>query len=305
MFTLPKTVFSFHNDISTDDTCIMDDTPLPFNDMIPAGNIYSTFAASTSKLQFHAYPTEPCTSILEPAPIGPKGVAAVPSFPLHEVILSSDISQVDALKQLFLGGVDALTRDYQPTSPSSPVPLLERSGSTCSMSSVASSRKTPAKHCTGEKLRYGNRQMAQWHKRFQELVVFRVHHGHCVVPMQGYESPELSNWVKRQRCQYRRKMEGKSHTLCDRRQKALEDLGFVWDFRSTSWNERYQELCQFWNEHGHSKVPKSYKKDPVLAVWVKCQRRQYRQSCISKERIRLLKNLDFDFSPRKHLNAHL
>jgi len=295
MFTLRNTLFSLHDDIITDDECsIMDNASLSFGG-IPV-NLYCTESRAAKLHLDSPNPTKPRNSNLEPAPIGPRGIAAVPSFPLHEVILSSDVSQVDALKQLFLGA-DGL-QDYKPTPTVQSLPFLEEREYSSS-TSVASSKTT---RCD-KKVRHGNRQMAQWHKRFQELVAFQAQHGHCVVPMQGYESPELSNWVKRQRCQYRRKMEGKRHTLCDRRQRALEDLGFVWDFRSTNWNERYQELCQFWEENGHSKVPKSYKKNPALAVWVKCQRRQYKQSCVCDERIRLLKELDFDFSPRKDSNA--
>lgn len=217
----------------------------------------------------------------------------MPSLPLHEVIQLSDISQVDTLQQLF--GADGL-EDYQSTSTGVPsMPYVDGCKFTRSM--------------VEQKNRFGTRQTAQWNKRFQELVDFHRKNGHCLVPMHGYESPELSNWVKRQRSQYRRKVEWKRHTLCDARQRALEGLGFVWDMQSSCWNERYQELHQFWRETGHCKVPKSYKKNPALAVWVKCQRRQYkmqrlgRQSCMSEERVRLLKELDFDFTPRRDSNT--
>lgn len=288
MVKLSKTLFSLHDDIITDDECnIMGEASVSFD---------------VGMLQFHAFPTE-CrtdTFILEPTPIGPNGVA-VPSFPLNEVLLSSDISQFDALQQLFR--VDDLKAYHKPaSSPSLSMPLLEQEGELVRSKSVASSM-------TPQEVRYGDKRKSQWNKRFLELVAFQEYHGHCLVPMQGYESPELSNWVKRQRCQYRRKMEGMRHTICDRRQKALEELGFVWDFRSTNWNERYEELKEYWRIHGHSNVPKSYSKNPALAVWVKCQRRQYRishrygrSSCTRDERIRLLMELDFDFDPRGYGN---
>lgn len=209
----------------------------------------------------------------------------MPNLPLEYALLSSDLSQINFLQQLFnpvhmQAQVFAARRD--------PVPSIA----------------LPLTLGTN-KIKYGPRHIEQWKMRYQELFEFQQKHGHCLVPMYDHHSPKLSNWVKRQRNQYRLKLEGKHSTLCDKRQKALEDLGFVWDSHAACWEEKYKELYQFWRENGHSKVPKSYKKNPSLSVWVKCQRRQYKlllagkASYISEDRIRMLKSLDFDFNPRK------
>eukprot|EP00980_Cylindrotheca_fusiformis_P009455 scaffold2068_cov96-Cylindrotheca_fusiformis.AAC.11 len=270
----------------------------------------------------------------EPTPIGPSGVAAVPNLPLEHALMSSDLSQINFLQQLFQptamqqqmfqphmqhhfhqqqhqqnhhAFASAANRD-----PIAPMvfPTHLPSASLSLNSASFPSSEQQQQQASDAKIKYGPRHIEQWNVRFKELVEFQKAHGHCLVPMYDHHSPKLSNWVKRQRNQYRLKMEGKHSTLCDKRQKALEDLGFVWDSHAACWEERYKELYQFWREYGHSKVPKSYKKNPSLSVWVKCQRRQFKllragkPSYISEDRIRMLKALDFDFNPRKETTCY-
>jgi hypothetical protein len=42
------------------------------------------------------------------------------------------------------------------------------------------------------------------------------------------------------------------------------------------WHQRFEDLLQFKNEHGHAAVPHTYPPNPALANWVKRQRRQYK-----------------------------
>lgn len=61
---------------------------------------------------------------------------------------------------------------------------------------------------------------ANWEQRFAELVAIKQQRGHCDVPRDWPENPELAGWVLRQR--YR------EHTLGPERIKKLEGLGFRW-----------------------------------------------------------------------------
>eukprot|EP00538_Stauroneis_constricta_P004302 CAMPEP_0119562418 /NCGR_PEP_ID=MMETSP1352-20130426/20381_1 /TAXON_ID=265584 /ORGANISM="Stauroneis constricta, Strain CCMP1120" /LENGTH=789 /DNA_ID=CAMNT_0007610813 /DNA_START=77 /DNA_END=2446 /DNA_ORIENTATION=+ len=134
---------------------------------------------------------------------------------------------------------------------------------------------------------YGPTQSEQWNDKYEELVAFRRRYGHCHVPNSNLDSSRpLAHWVRRQRHQYRRKMEGKHSTLSDERQRALEELDFVWDSHAAIWEERYQELVDFQAQYGHCKVPRRYPTNTQLAIWVKCQRRQ-RQLNRSGERTAL------------------
>jgi hypothetical protein len=85
-------------------------------------------------------------------------------------------------------------------------------------------------------------------------------------------------------------------------------------FHEEKWYQRYQELCHFRREHGHSAVPHTYPPHPQLARWVKRQRRQYKlllegkATTMTNERLDLLKDVDFvwdshDVNWREKLDA--
>jgi hypothetical protein len=149
-------------------------------------------------------------------------------------------------------------------------------------------------------------QSEQWHQRFDELVQFNNEHGHSLVPISWQPNIPLALWVKRQRQQYQLKnKENKHSTLTDERQEALETLGFVWESRGIAWEEKYAELCAFNDLHGHCIIAHHFPKTSTLAIWVKCQRRQFkllsdnRKSSITPERIIRLNRLGFNWFPRR------
>jgi hypothetical protein len=152
-------------------------------------------------------------------------------------------------------------------------------------------------------------QLELWKQRYEELVRFRNEFGHCLVPLKVPRHRSLAHWVKRQRHQYRMKMESKHSTLTCERQTALEALGFVWDSHAAAWEERWKELRSYRDEKGHCKIAKTYPKNPQLAIWVQCQRRQFKLYCQGKDsnmtggRINKLLSLGFVFSPRLNKNT--
>lgn len=117
--------------------------------------------------------------------------------------------------------------------------------------------------------RFRHYQSEHWIERFADLVKFREEHGHCLVPHNFQPNPALSQWVKRQRYQYKLKQDMKHSTLSDERQALLDTMGFVWDSHRVIWEERYRALHTFHEANGHSNVPSNYD-DKVLAIWVKC-----------------------------------
>jgi len=300
-------MFILQDPIMSRDLNICGDPSAPVDSSV----LDATFRSVFDRALLHQSQSAAASKIVnfEPTPIGPSGVlAAVPTLPLERALLSSDLSQLNVLQQLFSPTQQLYARQHLAQSnqvlPEAVnfFPPVARSKTLAAMPQM---QPAASESNNSGKVKYGPRHIEQWNMRFQELVDFKKKNGHCLVPMDDHVSPKLSNWVKRQRNQYRLKVEGKHSTLCDRRQNALEALGFVWDSHAACWEERYKELCQFYRENGHSKVPKNYKKNPSLSVWVKCQRRQYKllkagkPSYISEERIRMLRELDFDFNPRR------
>jgi hypothetical protein len=66
------------------------------------------------------------------------------------------------------------------------------------------------------------------------------------------------------------------------------------------WMTRASQLLEFKKQHGHVRVPKRYKEDPGLGLWVNKQRQQYRnfvtgqKPCsLTPERIEILDQLGF------------
>jgi len=99
-------------------------------------------------------------------------------------------------------------------------------------------------------------------------------------------------------------VDGKPSTMTTERVHLLEALGFVWDRHDGAWKEKVQELREYQAKHGDTLVPCNYKSNQQLAVWVKCQRRQYKlflegKPCaISEERIAELEKEGFQWEAR-------
>lgn len=153
--------------------------------------------------------------------------------------------------------------------------------------------------------RFRSYQEEQWIIKFEELGAYKGTHGHCQVP-HGYEpNPTLARWAKRQRYQYKLKQEAKSSTMTDERIAALEKLGFVWDSHTAQWFDRLDEVREYKKLHKDCNVPSVYPPNPKMAIWVKCQRRQYKllksrkPSNMTLERVALLNQIDFIWEVRK------
>eukprot|EP00980_Cylindrotheca_fusiformis_P005846 scaffold1228_cov119-Cylindrotheca_fusiformis.AAC.13 len=141
-----------------------------------------------------------------------------------------------------------------------------------------------------------------WQEQFQKLFFFKARHGHCNVPINYSQDTVLARWVKRQRYQYKRKLEGKTCALDNVRIELLESLGFVWDSHANSWQEKFHMLAAYKKTHGDFNVPRSSPTNMQLLTWIKGQRRQYklytsgRPSTLTMERIQALNSLRFPWS---------
>jgi len=148
-------------------------------------------------------------------------------------------------------------------------------------------------------------QTEKWHDKFKELLDYKQIHGHCQVPHGYGPSPTLARWCKRQRYQYKLFLEEKPSTITLDRVQALEKIGFVWDSHTMLWNDRLQELQDYIATFGHANVPSTYPANQKLAIWVKCQRRQYKlllagqPSNMTHERVDELNELGFVWEVRK------
>jgi hypothetical protein len=145
----------------------------------------------------------------------------------------------------------------------------------------------------------------KWNYHLNELLEFKRKHGHCLVPHSYPQMPHLARWVKRQRRQYKLKMEGNAESTMTRdRIETLNRAHFVWDSHEAVWNERLAQIQAYRKLFGHCRIPSYCSKYPQLASWVKCQRRQYKlfwegkASAMNLDRIQLLDDIDFTWEVR-------
>ena len=116
----------------------------------------------------------------------------------------------------------------------------------------------------------------KWRTNHENLCLYHEEHGDTLVPLIDDEgkSNYLGQWVARQRRLYH------DGVLMDGRIEALNDIGFSWEPAAESWDRYYTQLCNFYKEHNHTRVPRSM---GSLWIWVDRQRRSYRKHLRLKE----------------------
>lgn len=74
-----------------------------------------------------------------------------------------------------------------------------------------------------------NPRNVPWETRFKELKNFVACYGHAEVPMRWEENPQLSNWVSKQRHQYKLMQSNRPSRLNMDKVNKLNKIGFVWE----------------------------------------------------------------------------
>ena len=152
-------------------------------------------------------------------------------------------------------------------------------------------------------------QERRWMERFQQLQGFVQKHGHChpKTTDKHIEVKRLAQWLRNQRSFYKNRQSDNEEVrklgcITPERIELLESVdGFVWDRRSKKWDDRYEELCQFHEEHGHCMVPHQSEYQG-LATWTTQQRRRKRGLWgreLSATEENRLNDIGFPWSPNK------
>lgn len=105
----------------------------------------------------------------------------------------------------------------------------------------------------------------KWLEKYELLIQFKKRMGHCRVSAVWVENPDLGKWVSHQR--------NKEKTLPTNRKDLLNKIGFYWledmkRHKEQKWQGYYEQLQQFKEEFGHTKVPTNYTPNPSLGSWV-------------------------------------
>lgn len=130
----------------------------------------------------------------------------------------------------------------------------------------------------------------RWERMFIKLKEYRKMTGHCRVPQGWPQDKQLAAWVGIQRRMYA------LQKLRSERQRRLEELDFVWNIKTiydSQWEEHYQELKQFCQQHGHCQVPGKMRK---LTSWIENQRTARKNKLLPAEREKKLNEINFIWS---------
>jgi hypothetical protein len=128
-----------------------------------------------------------------------------------------------------------------------------------------------------------------WDESFAVLSSYHALTGGVDVPADYSEAPWLPKWIHRQREQ---KIKG---LLTVDQIARLDGIGFIWDVLSAQWDANFALLAEFKSLKNNCRVPHGYPENPALALWVKRQRKAYREGKLSLERIARLNSLNFEW----------
>lgn len=101
-----------------------------------------------------------------------------------------------------------------------------------------------------------------------QLLDYRKFYGHVDVPQQDKKYRKLGRWVNDQRTKK------KNGTLSKEYEDRLNEIGFIWDALEERWNQRFSELREFHEKHGHFNVPPQFSEYPKLYAWSKKLKRR-------------------------------
>ncbi len=130
---------------------------------------------------------------------------------------------------------------------------------------------------------------ASWENMFEKLIEYKKINGHCNVPIEWSENPQLSTWVTEQRQMKNRGILTEDHI------RRLTEIGFEWHLKRASWKEMFEALSKYKEAHGHSNVAQRWADNLKLATWVFLQRQAYKKGMLIQDRIDQLNMLGFEW----------
>jgi len=139
-----------------------------------------------------------------------------------------------------------------------------------------------------------------WQERLRQLAQYKALHGHLMV--KAKENPALTSWMSVQRFAWK---QGK---LQPERQAQLQALGFTPDAGKqppvkVGWDERFEQLRQYKDEHGNFNVPvdgteEEDKEVTQLGYWVRNQRMQHNHGKMRADRVAKMDSIGFPWRLR-------
>ncbi len=138
----------------------------------------------------------------------------------------------------------------------------------------------------------------RWEEGYSAAVLYHKENGDLNVSQKYLDKNgfRLGAWVNSQRTARKTGTDA----LTEDRIARLDTLGIIWvDKAEKQWNDMFQALCDYNNEHHTLNVPIKIKakNGQNLYLWISRQRELYKQGKLTAERTEKLKNIGFELDP--------
>ena len=110
---------------------------------------------------------------------------------------------------------------------------------------------------------WDGRHTTIWERSYQAAIEYKNEHGNLDIPVAYItdDGVRLGRWIRHQREAYHT-------TLSDERKKKLDRIGMVWNLPDP-WEQKYQLVKRYYDEHGDINIPGDYVSDGVwIARWL-------------------------------------
>ena len=143
--------------------------------------------------------------------------------------------------------------------------------------------------------------VSSWSLNYGKLQDFKEEYGHsnpdidCV-----YLGTHLGKWLSLQRSFY------KKNKLTSERIEKLNLLGVNWSHTDFKWNKAFEALLEYKQINKHLNVPSSYVHNQFkLGQWVVTQRGYFKSGKLTKNRMKSLESIGFQFSLDRTISPNL
>lgn len=141
-----------------------------------------------------------------------------------------------------------------------------------------------------------------WEERFELAKAYYNEHGNLDMPgVYNVDGVWVSKWLNEQKQILLGRRKGKK--LSEEQIEKLYSIGFTTKDRKTlAWEEQYKKAKAFYEKYGTLAVSQMYLNDDEkkTVAWIKRQRRDYHEEKLSAEQIRLLDELNMDWTKKKY-----
>lgn len=132
-----------------------------------------------------------------------------------------------------------------------------------------------------------------WEQSFEAYVAYKQEFGNDPARNTVYNGLKLGNWCRIQRMRYSKR------TLSGNRIKRLLAEGFVFKVRDAEWEHKFKAYVKYKRKFGREPAVKDVWAGINLGFWCCHQKQAYKNSKLSSERTRKLRDAGFPFEPKK------